>query len=370
QAHKVQPEQVADCTSPRVAVLLRGFARLHQFGEDGVPAAYGMAAEAENLRRMLLALSDDVRVVLLALAERLQMMRVLKHRPEAERRAVARETLAIYSPLANRLGIGQLKWELEDYSLRFLEPQTYKDIAKLLDEKRIDRETYIQNLVSSLESEVRRAQINASIYGRPKHIYSIWKKMQRKGLSFHELYDVRAVRVLVDTVAECYAVLGLVHSLWQPIAKEFDDYIARPKGNNYQSLHTAVVGPEGKTVEIQIRTHAMHQHAELGVAAHWKYKEGGDSDPGFERKVNALRALLDGDESQDDATLLEKLQSNDDERIYVMTPGGKVIDLPRGATPVDFAYAIHTEVGHRCRGAKVKGQIVPLTYALENGQSC
>ncbi|MCB1733874.1 MAG: bifunctional (p)ppGpp synthetase/guanosine-3',5'-bis(diphosphate) 3'-pyrophosphohydrolase [Gammaproteobacteria bacterium] len=370
QAHRVQPEQVADCAGPRVALLLRGFARLHQFGEDGVPASRGMASEAENLRRMLLALSDDVRVVLLALAERLQVMRTLKHRPEAERRAVAQETLGIYAPLANRLGIGQLKWELEDYSLRFLEPETYKDIATLLDEKRIDREAYIRDLVARIEAELAKAAIPAKVYGRPKHIYSIWKKMQRKGLGFHELYDVRAVRVLVDNVSQCYAVLGQVHALWQPIAKEFDDYIARPKGNNYQSLHTAVVGPEGKVVEIQIRTHAMHQHAELGVAAHWKYKEGGSSDPGFERKVNALRALLDGDESQDDATLLEKLQSNDDERIYVMTPAGKVIDLPQRATPVDFAYAIHTEVGHRCRGAKVNGQIVPLTYALENGQSC
>lgn len=369
QSHHIQPEQVADCAGPKVAVLLRGFARLHQFGEDGVPASDGMAAEAENLRRMLLALSDDVRVVLLALAERLQIMRVLKHRPEAERRAVAQETLGIYAPLANRLGIGQLKWELEDYSLRFLEPATYKEIATLLDEKRINRETYIRDLVARLEDEVRKAGIPAQIYGRPKHIYSIWKKMRRKRVGLEQVFDVRAVRALVDTVPQCYEVLGIVHSLWRPVPGEFDDYIAHPKPNGYRSLHTAVVGDDGKPLEVQVRTREMHEHAERGVAAHWKYKESNAQDMELERRIAWMRRWLEQQDLEAPPT-----DNGDDDaeyearRIYVLSPQGKVVELPAGATALDFAYAIHTSIGHRCRGAKVDGHIAPLAQPLASGQ--
>ncbi len=348
-----------------VKVMLAGVARLRLMGSEAGPQA-----QAENLRRMLLALSDDVRVVLVALAERLQTMRELKFQPEALRKPIAEETLHIFAPLANRLGIGQMKWEMEDLSFRFVKPKLYSEIAHLLAEKRVDRERYIEDVVATIVSELKDAGVEAEVYGRPKHIYSIWKKMQGKGLGFHELYDVRAVRIMVKDLAECYAALGLVHALWQPIPKEFDDYIAKPKHNNYQSLHTAVVGPEGQVIEVQIRTQEMHEHAELGVAAHWRYKEGGQSDPAFDRKVNRLRQLLDSDEAQDDDVLMESFQSDEtDARIYVMSPAGKVVDLVKDATPVDFAYAIHTEVGHRCRGAKVNGKIVPLTYALQNGET-
>ena len=327
-------------------------------------------ARAESLRKLLLAMAEDVRVVLIKLADRLHNMRTLNHLSEAKQRRIARETLDIYAPLANRLGIWQIKWELEDLAFRYLEPATYKEIAQFLDERRVDRERYIEKVVSGVRGELERAGIRAEISGRPKHIYSIWKKMRRKGLGFHELYDVRAVRIIVDQVADCYAALGIVHTLWRHIPREFDDYIATPKVNNYQSIHTAVIGPEGKTLEVQIRTREMHEHSELGVASHWRYKEGARGDALYDQKVAWLRQLLEWrDESTDAGDFIDRFKSEVfQDRVYVLTPQGDVMDLPQGATPLDFAYHIHTEIGHRCRGAKVDGRIVPLTYELKSGE--
>ncbi len=326
-------------------------------------------ANAESLRKMLLAMAEDVRVVLIKLADRLHNMRTLGHLPEDRRRRIARETLDIFAPLANRLGIWQLKWELEDLALRHLEPDAYKRIAQLLAERRVDRERYVNEVVNTLQAELDKASIAAEVRGRPKHIYSIWRKMKRKGVDFHEIFDVRALRILVDTVAACYGALGVVHSMWRHIPREFDDYIATPKENMYQSLHTAVIGPEGKTLEVQIRTREMHEQAELGVAAHWQYKEGARFDSSFEQKIAWLRQLLEWkDEETDAGDFIDRFKAEIfEDRVYVLTPKGNVIDLPAGATPLDFAYYIHTDVGHRCRGAKANGSIVPLTYELRNG---
>lgn len=322
---------------------------------------------AEGLRRLLLALVKDVRVVLIDLAWQLIMLR--RCGDEERGRELARETLLIHAPLANRLGIWQLKWELEDLSFRFLEPDQYRRIANLVAEHRTEREAFIQRFIERLKEALGEAGIEAEVKGRAKHIYSIWKKMQRKGLDFHQLFDVRAVRVLVKDLPGCYSALGLVHTLWQPIPGEFDDYITTPKGNNYQSLHTAVANREGKAVEVQIRTHEMHEHAELGVAAHWRYKEGGPNDPAFDNKINIMRQLLDSsDEGLDDESLLESFQSaTSEDRVYVLTPRGQVVDMALGSTVLDFAYHVHTEVGNRCRGAKVNGRIVPLTHQVGTG---
>ena len=326
-------------------------------------------ASPEGLRRLLLALIKDVRVVLIALCDRLVRLRLKATAPEPERRQYARLIHTIHGPLANRLGIWQIKWELEDLVFRCLQPETYQRIAKLLDERRVDRERYIIKLVASVRDKLKKAGIEAEVRGRPKHIYSIWRKMQRKGLAFEELFDVRALRILVDDVATCYAALGLLHSLWPPVPGEFDDYVANPKGNNYQSLHTAVHGPGAQIVEMQIRTHEMDHHAELGVAAHWLYKEGGDHDVGYQRKLNWMRQLLESSGEDADDTLLDEFGGEgSDERIYALTPRGQVIDLRAGSTVLDFAYHIHTDVGHRCRGGKVNGRIVPLTQALNNGE--
>src|SRR4029078_305268 len=282
--------------------------------------------------------------------------------------------LRTYAPLANRLGLWQLKWELEDLSLRALEPAEYKRIARLLDERRRDRERYIRDVVSLLRRELEAVGLKAEVSGRPKHIYSIFHKMRRKQIGIDALYDIRAVRVLVDSVRDCYTALGVVHHLWTPLPGEFDDYIAKPKANNYRSLHTAVMGPEGKSLEVQIRTHDMHRHSEYGVAAHWRYKERGTSSPqrdaGFDDKIAWLRQILDWKDALADSGewLSAFKESLFTDSIYVLTPQGKVVDLPRGATPVDFAYAVHTTLGHRCRGAKVDGQMVPLNYQLQNGQ--
>ncbi|GGD35360.1 GTP pyrophosphokinase [Pseudoxanthomonas indica] len=322
----------------------------------------------EGLRRLLLAIVRDLRVVPILLARQLARMRHAGALEETERRALARLTRDIHAPLANRLGIWQLKWELEDLAFRYLEPDTYKQIASQLDEKRVGRERYIEAVKTTLREGLAEHGISAEISGRPKHIYSIWRKMQRKQVSFDELYDLRAVRVTVDDVAACYAALGIVHALWQPVPSEFDDYIARPKSNDYRSLHTAVIGPEGRTLEVQIRTHEMHAQAELGVAAHWRYKEGG-GDKAFDRKIAWMRRLLDhtqeggdgdGLASELDAELVE-------DRVYALTPKGEVIDLVQGGTVLDFAYHVHTMVGHRTRGAKVNGRIVPLNHALHSG---
>ncbi|NCT69147.1 MAG: bifunctional (p)ppGpp synthetase/guanosine-3',5'-bis(diphosphate) 3'-pyrophosphohydrolase [Rhodanobacteraceae bacterium] len=335
-------------------------------------AARGHAGSNEGLRRLLLAIIRDLRVVFILLARQLVRMRAATQAPEVEQRALAQLTADIHAPLANRLGIWQLKWELEDLAFRFLQPDVYRRIARLLDERRGDREAWIADAKQQLGAALAKAGLHAEIAGRPKHIYSIWRKMQRKGLEFSELYDVRALRVLVDDVAACYAALGVVHTLWPCIPGEFDDYIARPKGNQYQSLHTAVIGPAGKTLEVQIRSQDMHRHAELGVAAHWRYKEGSaggaGADASFERKIAWMRQLLDSKEARDDDALLAGFRTEViEDRVYLLTPKGQVVDLPREATVLDFAYAIHTDVGHRCRGAKVNGRIVPLSFRPASG---
>ena len=322
---------------------------------------------SEGLRRLLLAIIRDLRVVFVLLARQLARMRAASALPEAERTELARLTRDIHAPLANRLGIWQLKWELEDLAFRYLQPDTYRRIAKLLDERRADREAFIRESLAALKRELDAAGIRADLAGRPKHIYSIWKKMQRKSLEFSDLYDIRAVRVLVDSVADCYGALGVVHSLWPHLPGEFDDYIARPKGNDYRSLHTAVIGPHGKTLEVQIRTHEMHRVNELGVAAHWRYKEGGSADSEFEAKIAWMRRLLEP-KAESEGDLAAELHTElMEDRVYVLTPRGEVVDMPRGATVLDFAYHVHTEVGHRCRGAKVNGRIVPLTYQPHSG---
>lgn len=329
-------------------------------------------AQVDNLRKMLVAMIDDVRVALIKLAERTSAIRAVKDAPEEKRRKVAEEVFNIYAPLAHRLGIGHLKWELEDLSFRYLQPDAYKKIASLIDEKRLARQDYIDNVVQTLRDELNAADIHCDVYGRAKHIYSIWRKMSRKNLDFSKIYDIRAVRILVPELRDCYATLGIVHSLWRHIPNEFDDYIANPKENGYRSLHTAVIGPDGKVLEVQIRTHAMHEDAELGVCAHWLYK-GTDinaKDQGYEQKIAWLRQVLEWQEDLDDLPrFFGELRSDiNPDRIYVFTPEGHVVDLPTEATPVDFAYRVHTEVGNKCRGAKVDGRIVPLTYRLNTGE--
>jgi len=328
------------------------------------------AQQVESLRKMLLAMVEDIRVVLIKLAERTQTLRDLSGADPAQQQQIARETQSIFAPLANRLGVWQLKWELEDLSLRHLEPELYRKVARLLDERRVDRERYIAEVVAQLGQKLAAAGIAAEVTGRAKHIHSIISKMKRKQVGFGELYDVRAVRILVDDVQNCYAALSVVHELWPPIAGEFDDYIANPKGNGYRSLHTAVAGPKGLAVEVQIRTHDMHHDSELGIAAHWRYKEEKKSDAGFDDRLAWLRQILAWKTELADSGALQERFRNEllQDRVYVFTPQGKVLDLPRGATPVDFAYTLHTDLGHCTRGAKVDGGIVPLNYPLQNGQ--
>ncbi len=331
----------------------------------------GAEAQVDRVRRMLLSMVDDVRAVVIKLAERIAVIRAAKHADDETKLAIAREIANIYAPLANRLGIGQLKWELEDLAFRFLHNDYYMEIARDLGEKRVERERYIENFVAELRSLLEQNGIkNAEVYGRPKHIYSIWRKMQRKHLPFSELYDVRAVRVIVDKIEDCYAALSIVHSRWSHIEKEFDDYIANPKPNGYQSIHTVVYGDGNKVVEIQFRTKDMHQMAELGVAAHWKYKEGGGLGSGVEQRINWLRKLLAWrDDMVESGALLDEFRKQVfEDRVYVFTPRGEVVDLPTGATPLDFAYQVHTMVGHRCIGAKVDRRIVPYTYKLKTGE--
>ena len=352
-----------------IAGLVAGVEKLYQLR---VATRSSPVEQNEVLRKMVLGMVEDVRVVLIRLASRTQTLRWFsKNKNEKEKADYARETLDIYSPLANRLGVFQLKWELEDLSFRFLEPELYKKIAAMLDERRLERQRYIQKAIAVLAHELDSMKIKAEITGRPKHIYSIWNKMRTKALDFSELYDVRALRVIVPEVKDCYTALGVVHNLWQPIPKEFDDYISRPKGNLYQSLHTAVLGPAGKTLEVQIRTEAMHRQAEYGVAAHWRYKEEpGKASKGtaaFEQKIAWLRELLAWRDEVSDGSKSAKPAKLDD-TVYVLTPQGKVLDLPSGSTPLDFAYALHTDLGHRCRGARVDGHIVTLDTPLKSGQ--
>lgn len=379
------PEHLADWQTivesnfgASIAGLVEGISRMEQIQEfSEIESLHNAeiksddhAQQIECLRKMLLAMVQDIRVVLIKLAERTQTLRSLSGANPSQQKRIAQESLGIFAPLANRLGVWQIKWELEDLSLRYLEPQRYKEVAKMLDERRVDREKYIIDVVNQLKNELSLTEIKGDVTGRPKHIYSIIKKMKSKKLDFTELYDVRAVRILVDDIKDCYTVLGMIHNLWQPIPGEFDDYIARPKSNNYRSLHTAVSGPRGLALEVQIRTFEMHQHSELGVAAHWRYKEGGKSDAKFDEKVAWLRQILAWkDEVADSGDLLEQFKSElFQDKVYVLTPQGKVIDLPAGATPIDFAYTLHTDLGHRTRGAKVDGSIVPLNTKLQNGQ--
>ena len=358
-------ETISEKYSSTIALLVKNMRWLHNFkspseNEIAVPE------QAERLRRMLLAMVDDVRAVLIHLAWRLQYLRLLADAKFHERRAIAQETMEIYAPLANRLGVSQIKWEMEDLSFRYLEPITYKQIAKSLDAKRLEREAYVETFTKNLQQLLKKSNITAEVIGRPKHIYSIWKKMKRKHLSIDQLYDLRAVRIIVDDVQTCYGTLGVVHEQWKHVPAELDDYIANRKPNGYQSLHTVVIGPQGRYVEIQIRTHDMNVFAELGVAAHWRYKEGGGQDAAMERVVGSLRRLLETNE--DDAELLEDFRSEIfPDRVFVLTPQGDILDLSKGSTPLDFAYSIHTSVGHRCTGAKVNGVIVPLDKKLNNG---
>jgi GTP pyrophosphokinase len=350
---------------------------LHRLGALGLPRDWSPAQgldtrQTETLRKMLLAVVSDPRLVVARLAEELVMLRHARALPEGERERRALEARAVYAPLANRLGVWQLKWELEDLAFRYLEPEEYRRVAAALNERRADRERYIESLCTELAAQLRGAGIAAEVYGRPKHIYSIYRKMQRKQLAFEQLFDVRAVRVVVASIPECYASLGIVHGQWPYIPGEFDDYIATPKGNGYRSIHTAVIGPQERSLEVQIRTREMHEHAELGVAAHWTYKEGGPRDAHYQRKIEWVRRLLeptDAAGADPDRDLIEGMRSElFEDRVYVLTPRGEVIDLPRGATPLDFAYSVHTSLGHRCRGAKANGRIVPLTHALRNGE--
>lgn len=365
-------ELLQSAFSEDVVALVRGLARAGKI--ETLSGKATDAAATESLRKMLLAMADDVRVILIKLAERAVYMRSITKADEPVRIAAAQMTRNLFAPLANRLGVFQIKWELEDLSFRFLEPALYKKIAGYLDGKRGEREAYIQSVVTHLQAEMSRHGIEGQVAGRPKHIWSIHRKMQSKNLPFEKLYDVRAVRVLVDSIDDCYAVLGFVHDQWQPIVGEFDDYIAQPKANNYQSLHTAVIGPEGKTLEVQIRTHAMHLASEHGVAAHWRYKEGGSAktaaEKRFESKIAWLRQVLEWNrELVADSGFSEAVKEGlFNDTVYVFTPQGRVIDLPAGATPVDFAYHVHTDLGHRCRGAKVDGHIVPLSTRLQNAQ--
>jgi len=370
-------EKLKESFGAAVASLVAGISRLNQLRVVMRTAALGResGSQAEVLRKMLLAMVEDIRVVLLRLASRTQTLRWLARAPAAERAQLARETLDIYAPLANRLGVWQLKWELEDLSFRYLEPELYKRIAGLLENRRSERERFVEQSIAELADELARAGIRAEITGRPKHLYSIYTKMRAKSLDFSQIHDVSGLRVLVDEAKDCYTVLGVVHNLWAPIPREFDDYISRPKANLYRSLHTAVIGPEGKALEVQIRTREMHRDAELGVAAHWRYKEGGKRATGkgdpFDEKIAWLRQMLAWrDEIVDASDWIEQSKHAVlDDIVYVLTPQGRVIDLPQGATPVDFAYALHSDIGHRCRGAKVNGAIVPLDYRLKNAEA-
>jgi GTP diphosphokinase / guanosine-3',5'-bis(diphosphate) 3'-diphosphatase len=357
---------IEDRFSAEVAHLVDGVTKLSRFS-----TLSHEQQQAENIRKMLLAMAEDIRVVLIKLADRLHNMRTLYGLPSEKRLRIARQTMEIYAPLAERLGIWQIKWELEDLAFKILEPERFRELARLLDTRRKGRESYIDRAISELEPRLKAAGIESDLEGRPKHIYSIWKKMQRKSAEFGEIYDVYAIRVLVDEVRDCYAALGIVHSLWRPIPGQFDDYIAVPKNNLYQSLHTAVIALDGKPLEIQIRTHQMHQVSEVGIAAHWRYKEGSKSDREYDAKLAWLRQLLDWQRevSESDATeFVEGIKLDIfQDQVFVFTPRGDIKDLPAGATPLDFAYRIHTDVGHRTIGAKINNRLVPLDYRLKNG---
>jgi GTP pyrophosphokinase len=370
-------EQIQSRFNPDIASLVQGVNRMAPIAalRSATSAAVGQrasdqASQLEALRKMLLAMVQDVRVVLIKLADATSNLRQLASDGDlGERSAAAQEALALFAPLANRLGVWQIKWELEDLALRCLDPDAYRGIAARLDERRPDRESYISRVTALLRDELAQTGLEGEVYGRPKHIYSIFNKMQKKNLAFEDLFDVRAVRVVVNGIPDCYTVLGLVHQIWSPIPREFDDYIAKPKPNGYRSLHTAVVGPDSKILEVQIRTRDMHSNAEFGVAAHWRYKESARAESEYDRKIAWLRQVMEwrNDVHQiGDLAQLFRAELFQD-AVYVLTPQGRVIDLPRGATPIDFAYHVHTDLGHRCRGARVNGVMVPLSHGLGNG---
>jgi len=383
EASLISKDFVDEYCNKEVVMLCQGVEQMAAIKGLGQPSANNSVNQStilssnkvDNIRRMLLAMVEDVRAVVIKLAERLCDLREQKNTDEESRVLAAKDSANIYAPLANRLGIGQLKWELEDISFRYLHPQVYKKIAKLLDETRLERERYMDDFVGNLNQQLKELNINGTVYGRPKHIYSISKKMQQKSLDFEQLFDVRAVRIVVEKVQDCYSALGIVHTQWHHLANEFSDYVATPKPNGYQSIHTVVLGPEGKSIEIQIRTGQMDDDAELGVAAHWRYKEGQSGSKSssktnsFDEKIGWLRKILQWqDDVSESGELLDELRSQVfEDRIYVFTPSGDVIDLPMGATPLDFAYYIHSNVGHCCIGAKVFGKIVPFTHRLKTG---
>lgn len=373
QRHELSNDEVTESFGSEIGRLVAGVRKM-----EAIRALHGRSSQGktnqeqhiDSIRRMLLAMVEDVRAVVIKMAERICALQKVKEADEETRVMVATECSSIYAPLANRLGIGQLKWELEDLAFRYLHPSTYKQIAKQLDEKRADRTQYIDDIVERLQQLLNEQGIKATVYGRPKHIYSIWKKMQKKRLTFEQLFDIRAMRIIAERLQDCYAALGIVHANFKHIPNEFDDYIATPKPNGYQSIHTVIVGPAGKSIEIQMRTQQMHQDAELGIAAHWKYKEGPQGKAtGHEERLNWLRKILQWQEEvAETGDLFEELRSQVfDDRVYVFTPRGDVLDLPLGATPLDFAYYIHTNIGHRCIGAKVNQRIVPFTYQLKSG---
>jgi GTP pyrophosphokinase len=364
----LKPDDLAPTPLSTLSEILSGLEQLGRVSlpPDWRPGEALATSQSEALRRMLLAMVSDVRLVLIRIAEQLYRLRTARDIPREQQRSLAIETREIFAPLANRLGIWQLKWELEDLSFRYLEPETYTRIVRALNEKRTEREAVIENVRKVFAAELAANGVDALISARPKHIYSIWRKMKRKDSGLEHIFDIRAVRVLVETVSDCYAALGIVHNRWSYLGGEFDDYIANPKENRYRSLHTAVIGPKNQVVEVQIRTHEMHREAELGVAAHWRYKEGGGPKAAFDQKIQFLRQLLEP--ADRDGDLLEQIRGDVfEDRVYALSPKGDVVEMPAGATPLDFAYHVHTQVGHRCRGAKVNGRIVPLTYKVHNG---
>ena len=373
EARLLDPDAARRHFGAEATQLARDLNRLGTFGlpPEWTPERGLEAGHAEALRKMLLAVVADVRLVIVRLAGQLQKMRAARSQDATTQRRLATESREVYAPLANRLGVWQVKWELEDLAFRYLQPTDYKRIAAALKSRRAEREQYIEQLITGLRAALQAAGVEATIEGRPKHIFSIWRKMQRKGLAFEQLMDIRAARILVTSVADCYAALGVVHSQWPFIAGEFDDYIATPKDNQYRSIHTAVTGPGGEPVEVQIRTHEMHAYAERGIASHWRYKEGGRADQANERKINELRALLAPSPAGEAAgDFLERMRAGlFQDRIYVLSPRGEIVDVPFGGTPLDFAYQLHSDLGHRTRGARVGGRIVPLDYHLQNGET-
>jgi GTP pyrophosphokinase len=368
--------ELAEEFSPRLANLVDGVTKLDKMEKEQVEDRFNEEGEgerqdqdAESLRKMFIAMAEDIRVVIIKLADRLHNMRTVRPLSVERRRRFSRETQEIFAPLASRLGMWQWKWELEDLSFRYLDRDTYERMASRIAERRPERETSIKRHIEILQQALGKEGIEADIKGRPKHIYSIYRKMQRKDVPFERVYDVRGIRVIADSEPDCYRVLGIVHRLWKPIPGEFDDYIATPKDNGYQSLHTAVIGEDGKTLEVQIRTEEMDRVAEYGVAAHWRYKQGGKRDPSFEAKIAWMRSLMEWRREITDAGEFVDAMKTDifQDRVYVFTPKGDIVDLPTGATSIDFAYYIHTEVGHSCRGAKVNDKWVGLDYQLRTG---